>query len=163
MWWDVGAISCEELQPGSGSFTQVTTLSLGHFGLWGFSFSLGYLWKMVVYVQGNYYWNYTHFSLNLDSCEVFFVYFTKNDLIQTKITVESYLKPCQQILKPRAVSGACSRTWVGMAALATAVGFTPTCCAKLSWHWATGRIVGWRCKKTSLGRCLKLELLVSFG
>ncbi len=40
-----------------------------------------------------------------------------------------------------------------MAALATAVGFAPPCCAKLSWHWTTGRIVvGWRCKKTSLGR-----------
>lgn len=39
---------------------------------------------MVVYVQGNDYWNYIHFSLNHDSCEDFFVYFTKNDLIQTK-------------------------------------------------------------------------------
>lgn len=157
----MGAIFCEELQPGSGSFTQVTTLSLGNFGLWGFSFSPGYLWKIVVYVQGNYYWNYIHFSLNHDSCEDFFVYFTKNDLIQTKKPIESYLKPCQQIL-PRA-GGACSSPWVGMAALATAVGFTPTCCAKLSWHWATGRIVGWRCKKTSLGRFLQLEPLVSFG
>lgn len=92
----------------------------------------------------------------------FFGVFYQKWLDPNQKTIESYLKPCQQILKPRA-GGACSSPWVGMAALATAVGFTPTCCAKLSWHWATGRIVGWRCKKTSLGRCLKLEPLVSFG
>ena len=93
---------------------------------------------------------------------VFLVYFTKKWLDPNQKPIESYLKPCQQILKPRS-TGACSSTRDGMAALATAVGFTPTCCAKLSWHWATGRIVGWRCQKTSLGRFWKLEPLVSFG
>ena len=105
-------------------------------------------------ITSTFHWSMIHVRI--------FCVFYQKWLDPNQKTIESYLKPCQQILKPRA-GGACSSPWVGMAALATAVGFTPTCCAKLSWHWATGRIVGWRCKKTSLGRCLKLEPLVSFG